>query len=68
MRQNVLSERFPTSLNQEKGKSIKFVSWTFLVMEESLSYWLAGLRYSLFAYLMFICLYPFIGWFKISST
>ena len=29
---------------------------------------LAGLRYRLFAYLTFICLYPFNRWFKISST
>ena len=36
------------------------MSWTSLVIEESLSYCLAGLRYSLFAYLTFICLYPLI--------
>ena len=30
-------------------RSIKFKSLTSLVIEESLSYWLAGLRYSLFA-------------------
>ena len=39
-----------------------------LVIEESLSYCLAGLRYSPLAYLTFICLYPFIRWLKISST
>ena len=45
-------------------RSIKFVSWTLLVIEESLSYCLAGLRYSPFAYLTIISLYPFIQWLK----
>ena len=40
------------------------MSWTSLVIEESLSNCLAGLRYSPFAYLTFICLYPFIRWLK----
>ena len=31
------------------------MSWTSLVIEQSLSYCLAGLPYSPFAYLMFIC-------------
>ena len=37
--------------------SIKFVSLTSLGIEESLSYCLAGLRYSLFTYLTFVCFY-----------
>ena len=45
-------------------RNIKFVSWTLLVIEESLSYCLAGLGYSLLASLTFICLYPFIRWLK----
>ena len=40
---------------------------TSLVIEESRSYCLAGLRYSLFAYLAFICLYPSIRWLKCFS-
>ena len=35
---NVLSERFPTSLNQETLEALQFVSWPYLVIEESLSY------------------------------
>ena len=38
-------------------RSIKFVSWTSLVIEDSLSCCLASLRYSPFAYLTYICLY-----------
>ena len=49
-------------------RRIKFVSWALLVIQESVSYCLAGLWYSQSAYLMFICLYPFIWWLKISST
>ena len=37
---------------------------TLLVIEESLSYCLAGLRYSPLAYLTLNCLYPFIQWHK----
>ena len=52
--------KIPYFFKSRNTRSIKFVSWTSLVIEELLSYWLAGLRYSLFAYMTFILVYPFI--------
>ena len=56
----MLSVKDSLLLKIKKYESIKFVSWTSLPIDESLSYCLAGLRYSPFAYLTVICLYPFI--------
>ena len=49
--------QMPYFLQLRNTGCIKFVSWTSQVIQESISYCLAGLRYSLFAYLAFICLY-----------
>ena len=60
--------KIPYVFKIRNTRSIEFVSWTSLVIEESLSSCLTGLRYSPFAYLTLICMYPFIRWLKISST
>ena len=52
--------KIPYFFKSRNTRSIKFVSWTLLVIEEPLSYWLTGLQYSLFAYMTFIWLHPFI--------
>ena len=50
--------KIPYFLKLRNTRSIKLVLWTLLIIKESFSYCLAGLGYSLFAYLIFICLYP----------
>ena len=54
-------------LRLRNTRSIKFVSRTSLIIQKSLSYWLAGLGYNLFAYVTLI-LYPLIWRLKINST
>ena len=56
---NVMNERFNSSFNQETVVASNLYHG-LLVIEESLSYWLAGLQYSLFAYMTFIWVYPVI--------
>ena len=50
-----------------KSRNTRSIKFFFCVRNHS-QYWLASLWYSLFAYLTFICLYPFIGKLIISST
>ena len=52
--------KIPYFCKSRTTSSIKFASWTLQTIEESLSYWLAGLWYSLFEYMTFNWLYPFI--------
>ena len=63
MRKNVISEIFPISLNASN-----VCHELFNHPEITLIYWLACLGNSLFAYLAFIYLFPFIQCHKTSAT
>ena len=65
---DVISEKFPTSLNQETWEASNVMSWTLLVIEESLSYWLTCLPYSFLAYLTYFDFTLSFNLLKISST
>ena len=60
----------PPALLEYKKKSHKPTNKKILALfiEESLSNQLAGLQYSLLAFLAFVCVYPFIRWLKIPAT
>ena len=62
-----ISERFPTSLNQET-REVQICVMDFVSHRGITLVFLAGLRYSPLGYLTLICLHPFIQWLKISST
>ena len=59
--------KIPYFFKSRNLRRIKRVSCTLLVIEEWLSFWLAGLRYRS-TFLTLICVYPFIWWLKNTAT
>ena len=68
MWQNIISERFYTSLNKKKHETHQMGVMDFIRHNKTLSYCFECLQYNMFAYFTFVCWYPFIWILKISST